>query len=422
MVCTMLWLTLLACNDSEAPATLDTDTTDEIGPAVPTWHADVAPIITASCAGCHAEGAIGGFSLRTLAEVESWSQAVYDAVASGTMPPWLATDDCSSYQQDFSLSPQETQTILDWIDGGMPAGDPSDTVSVDPWRPATLDRVDLSLEMPLSYIPQSTPDDYRCFIMEWPYEDTVWVTGYEVMPGNDTLVHHVIPFLISPDNAEEYRQLDAADSEEGYTCYGSPGGSLSTLTTSRWLGAWAPGGGASTTPEGTGLKVDPGSLVIMQVHYFIEDTPSADLSTLNLRIETEEQQWADVQPWTNPIWLAGVGMEIPADTEGVTHTFSYTTDSTFDINSAMLHMHTLGVSGRLSVLHEDGSETCLLDIPQWDFNWQRDYWLTEPHTILPGETLSLTCTWDNPTDADVAWGEGTGDEMCLGITTISRTP
>ena len=33
-----------------------------------------------------------------------------------------------------------------------------------------------------------------------------------------------------------------------------------------------------------------------------------------------------------------------------------------------------------------------------------------------GDTLTLECTWDNPTDSDVAWGEGTSDEMCLGIT------
>ncbi|MDP6932159.1 MAG: hypothetical protein QGG40_04545 [Myxococcota bacterium] len=31
-----------------------------------------------------------------------------------------------------------------------------------------------------------------------------------------------------------------------------------------------------------------------------------------------------------------------------------------------------------------------------------------------GDTITLECTWDNPTDEDVAWGDGTSDEMCLG--------
>jgi hypothetical protein len=277
--------------------------------------------------------------------------------------------------------------------------------------------------MPVEYTPTGQPDDYRCFVMEWPYEEGVWVTGYELLPGNTEVVHHVIPFIISPDNAADYRALDAADEAEGYGCYGSPGGSLTALTESRWLGAWAPGSGASTTPEGTGLYVEAGSLVILQMHYYVDTAdPQPDLTALNLRIETDPQGWADVQPWTNPIWLAGVGMEIPANSTGVTHTFAYTAEGTFAIQSAMLHMHTLGVAGRLVVAHEDGSETCLLDIPRWDFNWQRDYRLAEPHVIQPGDTLTLQCTWDNPTDSDVAWGESTGDEMCLGVTLLTAAP
>ena len=126
-----------------------------------------------------------------------------------------------------------------------------------------------------------------------------------------------------------------------------------------------------------------------------------------------------MQPWANPIWLAGVGMDIPANSTGVTHTFEYTAEGSFAIQSALLHMHTLGVSGRLSIVREDGSEDCLVDIPQWDFNWQRDYRLVEPAIVQAGDTVTLECTWDNPTDADVKWGEGTGDEMCLGVTMLT---
>ena len=189
---TMLLLLMMACGGTDAPVSPDTDTTDEITsttPSTPTWHADVAPIIHASCTGCHAEGAIGGFSLTTMAEVEAWSQAVYVAIESGTMPPWLAGEDCNSYQQDFSLSADEAQTVLNWIDGDMPEGDPLDAAQTEAWRPASLDRVDLTLEMPISYTPKRAPDDYRCFVMEWPYEETVWVTGYEVVPGNHTRRH-----------------------------------------------------------------------------------------------------------------------------------------------------------------------------------------------------------------------------------------
>ncbi|MDG1481092.1 MAG: hypothetical protein P8R54_15985 [Myxococcota bacterium] len=416
----MIWFTALACvNSEETPAEVDSAMPD---PSPPTWHADVAPIITTSCGSCHTEGGIGGMALTTLAEVTAWSQAIYAAVESGSMPPWLASDGCNTYEQDFSLSEAEVQAVLDWIDADMPEGDPAEAVAAEPWQAPSLERVDLSLQMPAPYTPVGEPDDYRCFVMEWPYEEDAWVTGYAITPGNLAVVHHAIPFLIPPEDAATYRALDAEDPADGYSCYGSPGGGVTALTSSRWLGAWAPGSGAAVTPEGTGIQVKTGSLVVLQMHYYIDASPGSDQSSLDLQIETEPQGWADVQPWTNPAWLAGAGMEIPANSTGVTHTFQYTAEASFAIESALLHQHTLGTSGRLSVIHEDGSESCLLDIPRWDFNWQRAYQLVEPQIIAPGDVITLECTWDNPTDQDIAWGDGTGDEMCLGVTMLSEAP
>ena len=39
--------------------------------------------------------------------------------------------------------------------------------------------------------------------------------------------------------------------------------------------------------------------------------------------------------------------------------------------------------------------------------------------VKKGDTLRVRCTWDNPTDNDVNWGEGTADEMCLGTMLFS---
>ena len=131
----------------------------------------------------------------------------------------------------------------------------------DPAPPAeglalpALERVDQTLEMPVDYTPTAQPDDYRCFLLEWPYEETMYVTGYDVRAGNEQTVHHVIPFIIAPGDVDAYRALEAEDPEDGYDCYGGPGGDIDTLIDTRWLGSWAPGGGASVFPEGAGVAV-----------------------------------------------------------------------------------------------------------------------------------------------------------------------
>ena len=77
----------------------------------------------------------------------------------------------------------------------------------------------------------------------------------------------------------------------------------------------------------------------------------------------------------------------------------------------------------------------MLDIPRWDFHWQSVFELEEPLRVEPWQELSIACEWDNSAEnqpagedgerlppRDVAWGEGTRDEMCLGILYVTRAP
>jgi hypothetical protein len=90
-----------------------------------------------------------------------------------------------------------------------------------------------------------------------------------------------------------------------------------------------------------------------------------------------------------------------------------------DAHTANLHMHELGSKASMTLIKADGTEDCLLQIDDWDFNWQRGYAFERKKSLEPGDTWSLSCEWDNPTDQDVAWGDGTGDEMCLGSMLMS---
>ena len=72
------------------------------------------------------------------------------------------------------------------------------------------------------------------------------------------------------------------------------------------------------------------------------------------------------------------------------------------------HMHQKGK--RITV---KGPNACLVDIPQWDFHWQQQYFFNQPQVVKQGQKVTLSCTWDNPTRKTVTWGESTEDEMCL---------
>jgi hypothetical protein len=385
------------------------------GAAGPTYYADAKPILDAKCGKCHVEGGIAPFALTTYADANEHKAAIKSAVEARTMPPWPPASDCNTYLNDRSLDDDQIATLGAWVDAGGQEGDASNPAPpLDVGDARALSRVDLEIGMDAAYTMTTTPDEYRCFVLDWPETERVFVTGLGVKPGNAAVVHHVIAFIEPPEQLDEVQALDDADPGPGYQCFGGPGNRAD------WLGAWVPGSTGYDYPDGTGIAVEPGSKIVMQVHYNSATAGAEpDQTRVELKLDPSVDKEAHIQPWANPQWLTG-GMDIPAATKGVSYDFALdatkvvSNDQPFVIYTAMLHMHQLGRSARLSVDRAAGGEQCLLDIPSWNFHWQGSYPLAETVTFQPGDKMHLECTWDNDTMTDVAWGEGTTDEMCLG--------
>jgi hypothetical protein len=410
-----------------------------------TYYRDVKPIVDAKCVGCHSPEGIAPFSLQTFDDVQSHGALLVAAVESGIMPPWPPNDECNDYLGDRSLSAEHKATLRAWLDGGRAEGDAADEAAPLEIERVQLSRVDRELRLPEPYMPQTTadtPDDYRCFVMPWTDDTTRYITGFRATPGNAKVVHHVVAFLARPDQVARFQQKDADEAGEGYTCFGGPGGPDGGRN-DVWLGSWAPGTLGSDFPAGTGIRVEPGSAVIVQVHYnVLEASPQPDQSSIQLRLDDAVTKEARVQPWANPSWIGSDAMMIPAGQADVTHAFEFDASlapeaaggpgGPFTIYSAGLHMHQLGTRTTASVVHADGSRTCLLQIDDWNFHWQGGYGLREPVAFQTGDKLRVECHWDNSPEnqgivngeqrlpADVTWGESTSDEMCLGLFYITR--
>ncbi len=446
-----------------------------------TWHADVSPIVQQRCASCHQEGAFAPFALTTYEEVTTFAVAVEGAVRSGSMPPWKPVDECADYVGNFDLTEAERETLLAWLDGGMPEGDPEDAPPVES-PPEDTFRADLTLALPEPYTPVTEPDDYRCQLVDPGLTEPTWVTGLRVFPDQESIVHHTIVFVAPAEQLELYQQFDEAEAGPGYTCFGGPTGAsadfeglrewLSTLSPAllaqlaqgelpddlepppaiagigaQWLGSWVPGTPSNPFPEGTGVRLNPGDQLVVQMHYnTLSATPVADRSSVALMLADEVEKPAVLVPFTDLGWVTGVellggAMTIPAGESEVTLStesggngiilastrdrLGLAPDAELLVHSVGLHLHQLGRAGEISVTAADGSESCLLAIDDWDFGWQGNYDLAEPVPLAVDDTVRLSCTWDNSAEnqaivdgeplepRDVSWGEGTTDEMCL---------
>jgi hypothetical protein len=393
--------------------------------AGPTYYDTVKPIIDAKCATCHRDGGIAPFSLTSYEAAKSFKDAIKSAVVARTMPPWPPADGCSEYVSPRSLTTSETDTITSWVGAGAPEGQKA-AKSQDPAPQASLSRVDLTLSLPMPYTPKVSPDEYRCFVLDWPETKTKYVTGFGVKPGVNAIVHHVIAFLAKPADVAKVQKLDEDDAGPGYSCFGGPGGGGGRYG---WIGGWAPGGQGSDFPAGTGIEIPAGSKVVVQLHYNTSVTqPAPDSTSVLLKVDDAVAKKAFVMPWANIDWVTKQQMPIPANSKDVKHSFSFdptiyvgylsggafTGGKPITLHSSSLHMHTHGARAVTSIERAGGKgNECLLQIDKWDFHWQGAYGFAKPKIFNPGDKLYLECHWDNPTGNNLNWGEGTGDEMCL---------
>jgi hypothetical protein len=345
------------------------------------------------------------------------------------------------------------------------------THAVAPIKPKPLRAGEsrMALRMASTYRPSAPngvgTDDYRCFLLDPHLARDRYLTGTTVLPDNPDVVHHVILFRVDPSQVAAAQQLDAKDAREGWTCFGDSGlPNSNDLDDASWLGAWAPGGQESVDAPGYGVPLAAGTRIIMQVHYNLMVGSGPDRSAALLRLARPSAHLTPVETMLLPApvelpcrpghtdnelcdrttsiadvvrrfgavgqtdnWLNVLCGE-QRDTEITTCTRTIREPTT--IRAVAGHMHLLGRSIKIQVDPGTPRERTILDIPVWDFDNQAAHRI-KPVSLQPGETVKVTCKhvqWlrdqlpafhDQP-DRYVVWGEGTTDEMCLGILSVTH--
>lgn len=422
-----------------------------VGTGGPTWTGEVRPLLAERCTGCHSDGNSGPFALSTYDDAVAWLEPSIAAVANGDMPPWDA-EPVRAYRGDPSLDPDELTLLARWRDAGTPYGDPDDDAPAVPAVIPGLDRVDVTLTMPEPYAPDpALADDYRCFALPWQ-GPSAWITGFEGVPGALDSVHHLVAFAAPPWLAAVTDAFDDDQDAPGYPCFGGPSldgwqpADLSETYVASLVGAWAPGT-APTVQQGSGLWVDAGSVIVLQVHYHPVPGGGPDQTSLRFRTDADVARAAAAIPFFDPVWLfAPSTLDIEAGDPDAHAAFhapmiqapglamlapDLDPSAPMWIDAVLPHMHRLGT--RIQVVRErDGvPPEPIVVVEDYDFDWQRSYELVDPVEVLPTDTIATDCWYDNtaarrtavgadPEPVDVHWGEGTDDEMCIALFRVSQ--
>jgi hypothetical protein len=363
------------------------------------YSKQIAPLLADNCVTCHRAGGIGPFAMTSHAIVQGFSPMIREVIRTRRMPPWHADPHVGTFEGDRSLTLEEAQTLVHWIDAGAQRGDGPDPLaeSNKSWPEWAFGEPDLVVTLPAYDVPATGTVDYQRYVVANTTGRDIWMRATDIIPGDRAVLHHVLTGVYNPKLPERQRMIRATSGE---------------------LGAYVPGNGPVMYPKDTGVLVPKDCSFAFQVHYTTSGKATRDVTRAGFYFAKEPPRYE-----FKTAVLAKPSLVIPANTKAYTDSITQQFPNEVTIYSLTPHAHYRGSASNFVAQYPDGREELLLSVPKYDFNWQTTYALKTPKVVPAGTRIVHSTTYDNstqnPANPDpnrvVPWGEQSWDEMLYGV-------
>jgi hypothetical protein len=365
-----------------------------------TYANQVSRLIQDKCQTCHHPGTAAPFSLLTYQQVTSWADTIREVVTEKRMPPWHADPRYGRFSNDRRLSQEQIDTLVDWLDHGMPKGDDKDLPPArdyaDGW---VIGKPDVIFEMPAEQtVPASGVVPYQFFTTPTHFKEDTWVQAAEARPGNRSVVHHIIVSFRDPKSKDRQRGSGIGDG---------------------FIVGTAPGDMPMILPPGVARKIPAGAELVWQMHYTPNGKEQKDRSQVGLifyKGKEPPRYNAQTRGIMNP------GLKIPAGATNHLVESEWVVPRDMRVLTFMPHMHLRGKDFEYRAEYPDGRKEILLSVPHYDFAWQTMYREGKDLRLPKGTRIHCTAHYDNSAanlanpdpKKEVTWGDQTWEEMMIG--------
>jgi hypothetical protein len=386
------------------------------GPSV-TFSKDVAPIFQQKCQVCHQPNSIAPMALMNYADAKKFASAIKTKVAARVMPPWHIDRNIGvrAFKNDRSLTDDQVNTIVSWVDAGAPEGDPKDLpppVSFgDPtgWQFAKqFGEPDLILKSPPYTLAARTQDKWFRPVTDTGITEPRWVRAIEIRPSypdGRRIVHHVLTTLDQGEQGVTGLAHTAHDVQTG------PGLFME----------WAVGKTGEVFNPDAGKLMLPGAKIRWEIHMFAVGQEIKD-NQVELAVYFYPKGFTPKNRTVLRMFDVSRGSEldIPPGEVAMTQNF-YVIQAPARMENFQPHMHMRGKSMSVEAVYPDGRKEVLSAVNKFQWNWHVNYiYADDTAPLLPKGTVLIFTAWhdnteNNPNNPDprqwVGWGDRTVDEM-----------
>ena len=376
----------------------------------PTFSKDIAPM-----------------SLISYKEARPWARSIRERVSTRQMPPWHIDQSVGvqKFKNDMSLTDAQIDTIVRWVDGGAPEGNPKDLpppvplVTDNEWQ-AVKDGhgpPDLVIKSSEYTMPAHRQDVWYRPMSDIPITEPRWVRRVEIRPTNlqgRKIVHHSIAYLVLNDDPDAVN-TGTANGPTGPT-------SRDDLVNRRpQLMEWAIGKGYDEFRAGTGKLIVPGEKISWDQHLHAVGEEITAGSEIGLWFYPKGQEPAKRTYLIGFTGLRQRGfLDIPPNSVSHTEGFTVLKENTM-ITNFQPHFHLRGKAMQVEAILPDGSHEIISYVGRFNFNWMTNYiYDDDAAPVFPKGTVIHVSAWYDNTTANknnpdpnqwVGFGDRTVDEM-----------
>jgi hypothetical protein len=393
----------------------------------PTFSKDVAPILQAKCQSCHQPNSIAPMSLITFQEARPWARSIKERVSTRQMPPWHIDKSVGvqSFKNDMSLSDEQIDTIVRWVDGGAPQGDPKDMPPAKP--PVTTNEwqgqrdgfgpPDLVVKSSEYKMPAKHQDVWYRPMSDIPITEPRWIRMVEIRPtslsARKTLHHSVAYHVLSPDNVQSINT--------GIAPGPSSVSADDAVNRRPMIMEWAIGKGYDRYRDDTGKLIMPGEKISWDQHIHAVGEEIATGSELGIWFYPKGQE---PKKRSYLVGFTGIDrtkmLDIPPNSIARTDGFTVLKENTM-ITNFQPHFHLRGKAMEVEAILPDGTRQLISYVGNFNFNWMTNYiYADDAAPIFPkGTVIHVAAYYDNTTanknnpdpEQWVGYGDRTVDEM-----------
>ena len=423
-----LAVALLLAGAGEALAQSGVAGAPGVADTAPTFSRDVAPILQRSCQRCHQPTGIGPMSLLTYREVRPWARSIRDRVERRLMPPWHLdpTVGIQGYKNDISLTPEEIDTVVRWVDTGAAEGDPADLPEPLEFPRADAWEVEAMLGRPPDFIVRAKPYTVAANGQDQWWEPEMEFEGFDVpryIRAAEFKPSYPIGIKVTHHGHATLRAPEPPEGEERPPSVRLVGMGIGK----RW----------DVLAEGIGKLLPPGpGIVRFSLHYFPVGEEVTEAAEVGVWLYPEGEVPEKVTAGERQFYVDGTHRErlrasdilIPPHGHLVLED-QYVMEQPALIQSFRPHMHMRGTEMSVTALYPDGRRELFSSVNRYDHTWQIAYvYDDEAQPLLPkGTVLMLRSKFDNTAanrinpdpDQWVVFGARGVDEMShawIGIT------